>query len=99
LADDDRNPNSVFTRNFVRELTTPGLTLVQVAKRTQSQVKQMALTIHHEHTAAYYDQIVGDVVLNGAPRDQRTISVDPQVAMLPLSAPGAVVRKLAPAGP
>jgi hypothetical protein len=99
LADTDPDPNSVFTRNFVHTLMKPGLTLVQVAKRTQSVVKRLAETVHHEQTPAYYDQIVGDVVLNGTPRDAREISVEPQVALLPPSAPGAVVRQPPPAGP
>lgn len=41
LNDNDPNPNSVFTRSFVRELAQPGLNLVQIAKRTQSDVRQM----------------------------------------------------------
>jgi Caspase domain len=100
LSDDDRNPNSVFTRNFVRELATPGLTLVQVAKRTQADVKRMADTVHHYQTPAYYDQIVGDVFLNGAASDAPKTNAAPQVAMLPPSAPNAIVRPApAPAGP
>jgi uncharacterized caspase-like protein len=65
LGRNDKNPNSVFTRNFTRELATPGLTLVQIAKRTQTDVKALAATVGHEQTPAYYDQIVGDVIING----------------------------------
>ena len=35
LSNDDANPNSVFTRIFARELTQPGVNLVQVAHRTR----------------------------------------------------------------
>src|SRR5439155_11510456 len=66
LSDRDTEPNSVFTRLFVRELKEPGLTLVQIAKRTQQNVKQLADSVRHVQTPGYYDQIVGDVVLNGA---------------------------------
>src|SRR5262245_33940255 len=45
LTDSDPDPNSVFTRNFMRELATPALTLVQNAKRTQIDVKQLAETV------------------------------------------------------
>src|SRR5262249_12220029 len=62
LGKDDPNPNSVFTRNFMRVLAIPSLTLVQIAKRTQIDVKQVAATVHHEQTPAYYDQIVGDII-------------------------------------
>ena len=82
LSDGDANPNSVFTRNFVKELATPGLTLVQIAKRTQAEVLQMARTVSHEQTPAYYDQVIGDIVLNG------TIGNAPPVAQpAPLPAP------------
>jgi hypothetical protein len=85
LADDDASPNSVFTRYFAKELSTPGLTLVQIAKRTQSDVRQIAASVRHDQTPAYYDQIVGDVVLNGSASDGRTIEVLPQIAALPPS--------------
>jgi Caspase domain len=62
--------NSVFTRHFVKQLTEPDLTLVQIAKRLQSDVKQMAATVGHDQTPAYYDQVVGDVVLNQTGRAQ-----------------------------
>ena len=64
-SDDDKDPNSVFTRFFVKELETPGLSLVQVAKRTQASVTALARKVKHNQRPAYYDEIVGDVVLNG----------------------------------
>jgi hypothetical protein len=71
LSDGDNNPNSVFTRTFLGELQKPGQTLVQIAKRTQVAVKTLAATVGHEQTPAYYDQVIGDVVLSdvggGAP--------------------------------
>lgn len=83
LTENDSNPNSVFTRYFTQELEKPGLTLVQVAKRTQLIVKQVAATVRHEQTPAYYDQVVGDVLLNGK-ADGREIAVLPQIAALPV---------------
>jgi hypothetical protein len=83
LADDDTDPNSVFTRQFAKELATPGLTMVQIAKRTQATVKQLALRVHHEQTPGYYDQVVGDVVLYGNAADAKAVAPVPQVAALP----------------
>ena len=98
LSDDDRDPNSVFTRNFVRELAQPGSSLVQVAKRTQSEVRTMAASVHHVQTPAYYDQIDGDLVLNGsAANGERVITVQPQVASLP-PVPAPVARAAPPGG-
>jgi len=64
LSDADNNPDSVFTRTFLSELQKPGQTLVQIAKRTQVEVKSLAATVGHAQTPAYYDQVIGDVVLS-----------------------------------
>ena len=77
VSEKDNSPNSVFTRFFSNELATPGLTLVQIAKRTQLGVKQLAATARHDQTPAYYDQIVGDVVLLGAPSDASAAAAAP----------------------
>jgi hypothetical protein len=83
-SDDDKDPNSVFTRYFVKELETPGLSLVQVAKRTQLNVLSLAAQVKHQQKPAYYDAIVGDVVLNGTLDPERAKEVLPQVAALPV---------------
>lgn len=66
LSDQDGNPNSVFTRSFLGELAKPGQTLVEIAKRTQVDVRTLAASVGHEQTPAYYDQVIGDVVLSDA---------------------------------
>lgn len=81
LADNDNDPNSVFTRHFARELATPGLSLGQIAKRTQTNVHAMARGIRHEQTPAYYDQVIGEVYFNGG-GDGRAPA--PQMAALPV---------------
>jgi hypothetical protein len=93
LGDRDPDPNSVFTRHFVRQLAAPGITLVQLAKRTQSEVRQVALSVRHQQTPAYYDEIVGDFVLNtksGEAPDART-------AMLQVPSPDTLAPRPAPA--
>ncbi|EKS40070.1 caspase family protein [Afipia clevelandensis] len=86
LNDNDPNPNSVFTRTFVRELAQPGLNLVQIAKRTQSDVRKLTMAANRMQTPAYYDQIVGDFVLKPAKEGERAIAVEAQtqVAALPV---------------
>jgi hypothetical protein len=91
LNDNDPNPNSVFTRSFVRELSQPGLNLVQIAKRTQSDVRQMTVAANRMQTPAYYDQIVGDYVLRPAKDGDRAIEVLPQVAALSIAPPPPIV--------
>lgn len=59
LGPADPSPYSVFTRIFEPALTTPGLPIVEIAKRTQVEVNALAATVHHRQAPAYYDQVVG----------------------------------------
>lgn len=67
LGENDSHKNSVFTRTLLTELTKPDQSMVQVAKRTQVQVRKLARKVGHEQTPAYYDQIIGELYL--APKD------------------------------
>lgn len=89
LSENDPDPNSVFTRHFVRDLALPGMSLVQLAKRTQSAVKQVAAGVRHEQTPAYYDEIVGDVVLN----ERQGAVPDVQFAVLKPPAPELIAPR------
>jgi hypothetical protein len=82
------------------------LTMVQLAKRTQAEVKQLASYARHEQTPAYYDEIVGDFVLNtqtggDAPSEPRTAAalVVPRPEALAPSAPPPATPPPAPAQP
>src|SRR6187549_13585 len=65
LSNNDTDPNSVFTRTFIKELQEPSLNLVQVAQRTRRTVSEMAETVKHRQVPVYFDQMVDDVFLNG----------------------------------
>jgi hypothetical protein len=75
LSNNDDNPNSVFTRTFSKELLQPGENLVQVAQHTRRLVSEMAETVSHKQIPVYFDQMVDDVFLNGAP-----VSAQPDAA-------------------
>jgi formylglycine-generating enzyme required for sulfatase activity len=65
----DASTTSVFTRHLVPALKTPGLSHVQIAKRVQQEVDAMARDkANHAQQPAYYDQIVGEIVLKAGPR-------------------------------
>lgn len=66
LPGNDPAPTSVFTRHLLPAMTTPGLSHVQIAKRVQQEVSAVAARVSHAQQPAYYDQIVGDVVLRAA---------------------------------
>jgi hypothetical protein len=63
LSNNDRDPNSIFTRKFLQALATPGLSVQEMAKRTQFAVRELAGTVNHPQMPAYYDQILGQFTL------------------------------------
>jgi hypothetical protein len=75
LSNNDDNPNSVFTRTFAKELTQPGVNLVQVAQRTRRLVSEMAETVRHKQIPVYFDQMVDDVFLSGMAKAAPEIAV------------------------
>ena len=63
LANDDPDPNSVFTRKLLPLLSTPGLPMHETARRLRDQVEDLALRIDHRQRPAIYDEMRGDFVL------------------------------------
>jgi uncharacterized caspase-like protein len=72
LSASDADANSVFTRKLVPLLRSPGLNHVNLAKRVQREVDELAATVHHAQQPAYYDQIIGEIVLNPATDETST---------------------------
>ncbi|NNE23805.1 MAG: SUMF1/EgtB/PvdO family nonheme iron enzyme [Rhizobiales bacterium] len=68
LNDGDRNPNSVFTRTLIPLLQQPGLDLVDMARRARRTVRELALSVSHQQTPAYYDAVLGDFYFAGKGR-------------------------------
>lgn len=89
LSSSDTNPNSVFTRTFVKELQAPDLNLVQVAQRTRRIVSEMAETVKHRQVPVYFDQMVDDVFLNGrgTPGEEPAPPVQQVAALPPVGVP------------
>lgn len=63
LSPNDPNPNSVFTRSLIPLLKVPGQSLQRMAKELQPVVRDLAQTVDHVQTPAYYDEISGDYYL------------------------------------
>ena len=82
LPKNDTDKNSVFTRNLVPLLGEPGLTHVDLAKRVQSAVDKLASSVGHAQQPAYYDQIVGEYVLNTTPKPADANAVLAEAASL-----------------
>jgi uncharacterized caspase-like protein len=68
LSNEDRNPNSVFTRVLVPALTRPGVDLSALAIGVREEVARTAQTVGHPQRPAYYDETAGgQVYLAGLP--------------------------------
>lgn len=93
----ETEPNSVFTRTFLRELDKPGRTLVQIAKATQVGVRKLAASVGYDQTPAYYDQVVGDIVL--VEEGAGTTVAHQEPASEPNPAPSPVQQALAGLSP
>lgn len=66
LSESDTDPNSVFTRVFLRKLLMPGLGLRAAAFETQGEVAALAAAAGHDQVPGVYSQILGeDVFLAG----------------------------------
>ena len=92
LSPSDPDRDSVFTRVFLGQLGRPGRTLVEIAKATQVAVRDLAATAGYEQTPAYYDQVIGDVVLS-AGAAETAVPTQPPVRT-PVALPVAPVEKL-----
>jgi hypothetical protein len=97
LSNNDDNPNSVFTRTFARELTQPGVNLVQVAQRTRRLVAELAETVRHKQIPVYFDQMVDDVFLSGTAKAAPEVATAKAAEPLQKLAALPPVQRLAPA--
>src|ERR1700738_4538921 len=96
LSNNDDNPNSVFTRTFAKELTQPGVNLVQVAQRTRRLVSEMAETVRHKQIPVYFDQMVDDVFLNGLAKGQAEAAKETGKEQAKTAEPPVSVPRTAP---
>ena len=67
LSEKDKNPNGLFTREFLPMISQPGISVTDALKKTRSVVKQKAKSVNHEQDPAIYDQSDGDFYFVGAP--------------------------------
>lgn len=60
LGDKDKDPNGLFTRIFLKEMSKPGVPIDRVVRTVRNEVVQMAKSVGHEQVPALYDQTLGD---------------------------------------
>ena len=59
LSDNDPNPNSVYTRTLLPRLKEAGR-ITDIARDVRREVRELAASVGHVQTPAYYDEVVGD---------------------------------------
>lgn len=77
LDDNDRNPNGVFTREFLPMISQPGISATEAIRKTRSIVRQKAKSVGHDQDPAFYDQSDGDFYFVGGPAQAQTLAMAP----------------------
>ncbi|MBK9026987.1 MAG: caspase family protein [Propionivibrio sp.] len=67
LGNNDKNPNGLFTREFLPTISQPGISSTEALKKTRSMVIQKAKSVGHEQQPAIYDQADGDFYFVSGP--------------------------------
>jgi uncharacterized caspase-like protein len=60
LGPDDKDPNGLFTRVFLKELGKPGQPVDRMLRGVRDEVARTARTVKHDQVPALYDQSLGD---------------------------------------
>lgn len=69
LSNEDRNPNSVFTRALLPRLQEPGKSIHDLVREVRNDVRELAASVRHDQFPAYYDQLIGVFSFNlGTPK-------------------------------
>ncbi len=94
LGPNDRQPTSVYTRSLLKQLTIPGISMVEMARNVRREVEEAARSIGHDQRPAYYDELSDDLrLIPAAARPdtpqaaRRPQASDPAVAGVPPVAP------------
>ncbi len=80
LGNSDKNPNGLFTREFLPMISQPGVSSTEALKKTRSMVIQKAKSVGHEQQPAIYDQSDGDFYFVSGPASATTLAATPSVA-------------------
>ena len=60
LGPADNSKNGLFTRVFLKEMQTPGISIDKVLRNVRDQVVGLARSVGHDQVPAIYDQVVGE---------------------------------------
>lgn len=90
LSDNDPNPNSVYTRTLLPRLKASGR-ITDIARDVRREVRELAASVAHVQTPAYYDEVVGDFCPAGcevkAEAEPAATAIQPSAEAKPAEAP------------
>lgn len=67
LGPSENNPNSVYIRTLLPLLTTPGLSLPDIARAVNAQVRNLSMAAGRPQTPVYFDETFGEISLSEGP--------------------------------
>lgn len=65
LSDDDKDPNGVFTSEFIKRMKTPGLEISDLMKEVQNSVEKLADKVGHKQRPAIVNEAKGNFYFFG----------------------------------
>jgi len=65
LNNSDGNPNSVFTREFLKKMAKPGIKIEDILRDVQDSVESLAKTVNHDQRPAIYNEARGNFYFFG----------------------------------
>jgi len=65
LNDSDKDPNGVFTREFIKRMKKPGVRVEDMVREVQDSVEALARTVSHDQRPAMYSEARGNFYFFG----------------------------------
>ena len=60
LNDNDKDPNGLFTRIFLKEMGKPGIAVDRILRNVRAEVVRLSKAVGHDQVPSLYDQAMGD---------------------------------------
>ena len=60
LNDNDKDPNGLFTRIFLKEMNKPGIAVDRILRNVRAEVVRLSKAVGHDQVPSLYDQAMGD---------------------------------------
>ena len=64
LGPTDSEKNGLFTRVFIKEMQTPGVSIDRIVRSVRTQVAEKAKSVGREQVPSIYDQVIGEFYFN-----------------------------------